>query len=160
MARWWTACGGVFAVACDGGTTTTSTLGGCETGAAPTLQIGVGLDGYEPLDEMGHFPLIHGPQGGFHLEIGLEATHLDSSDLALGHMTGTIDGTIYADSEPWIDFRCQTASDTQQAYGMLLIYDSTPDFLDGKTTEVSVEVTDIAGNTVSATRTFVIEDTL
>ncbi|MCA9492236.1 MAG: hypothetical protein KC621_20025 [Myxococcales bacterium] len=159
MSRWWTASGWILAVACDGGTTT-PTIGGCETGAAPALEIGVGLEGYEPLGEMGHFPLIHGPQGGFHLEIGLRATHLDTSDLALGHMVGTIDGTVYADSEPWIDFRCQNDVDAQEAYGMLLIYDSTPDFLDGKTTEVSVDVTDIAGNTVSATRTFVIEDTL
>jgi hypothetical protein len=122
----------------------------------PTLEIGLGLDGFAPLAEGGAFPLIHGPQGGYHLEIGLRATHLDVSSLVTGRLEGTIDGERLASASPWLDFRCE--GEALESWGTRLIYESTPAALDGQTTEIVVEVTDVAGNTVGAEGSFVIED--
>lgn len=128
----------------------------CLPGPDPTLLIGLGVAGYTPVPEGGEMPLVHGPQGGFHLEIGLSASHLDISDLVTGHLTGTIGDTVYAETDPWLDFRCK--GDALVSWGTLLIYDATPDFLDGKETTVTASVTDSGGTTVEATSTFVIRD--
>lgn len=131
----------------------------CLPGADPTLTIGLGIEAYSEIPNGGDFPLVHGPQGGFHLEIGLAAAHLDASDLMTGHLTGTIDGQVYAETAPWLDFRCELAEDPAlTSWGTRLVYDATPDFLDGKVTTVTAEVTDASGTTVETTSTFTIRD--
>ena len=90
------------------------------------------------------------------LEIGLAATRIDASDLVTGHLTGTIDGEVYAEVAPWLDFRCEEGA--QVSWGTRLIYDATPSFLDGRETTVTAEVTDASGTTVETTSTFVIRD--
>ena len=134
----------------------------CEPPGEPTLQIGLGLAGFEAIEDGGSFPLIHGPQGGFHLEIGLFSTNLAAGDLLSGSVIGTIDGTEYAASYPRLDMRCvrdTPEGDGQESYGTKLIYDSTPDFLDGKTTVVTATITDLDGVEVTTEATFVIADT-
>jgi hypothetical protein len=130
----------------------------CLPGDDPTLTIGLGLGEYTPIPDGGEFPLVHGPQGGYHLEIGLLATHLDASDLVVGHLEGTLDGEPFAAADPWLDFRCDNVHGGLAAYGSRLIYEATPEFLDGKVTEVYAEVTDQRGATVSTTATFTIRD--
>ena len=117
---------------------------------------GLGLDGYSEIPEGGDLPLVHGQQGGFHLEIGLAATHLDASALVTGRLVGTIDGEVYAEVAPWLDFRCEDGM--QVSWGTRLIYDATPSFLDGRETEITAEVTDASGTTVETTSAFVIRD--
>jgi hypothetical protein len=129
----------------------------CEPSDAPTLDIGLGLAGYEPLDDGDPFPLIHGPQGGFHLEIGLFGTGIAADQLVSGEMHGYIDDVEYAAAFPRLDLRC--VGDGRESYGTLLVYNSTPDFLDGQTTRVTVAVTGTDGNEVTAEATFLIEDT-
>lgn len=141
-------------IACSGGK---DDGGPCAPGPDPTLEIGIGVGGYTAVDN-GEFPLVHGPQGGYHLEIGLRATHIDGSDLVTGHLDGLIDGERYATIDPWLDFRCEEAEGALVSWGTRLIYDATPEFLDGKLTDVSAEVTDLAGTTVSASATFTIRD--
>lgn len=102
--------------------------------------------------------LVHGPQGGFHVYIGLEATHLDTSDYALGLLEGTIGGEVVARAQPYLDLRCNPATGTQQSWGTLLIYPLQPPELDGQETTITATVTDVAGVEVSATLTTVIED--
>jgi hypothetical protein len=142
-------------VACSGG----APGGGdrCTPGGEPSLEIGLGVAGFTALED-GEFPLVHGPQGGYHLEIGLLATHLDTSDLVVGHLEGLIEGELYAQSDPWLDFRCDETHDGLVSWGSLLIYDATPEFLDGKLTTVTATVTDVAGTEVSVTSTFTIRD--
>lgn len=132
--------------------------GPCAPGPDPTLEIGLGLGEYTPIPDGGEFPLIHGPQGGYHLEIGLRATFVDGSDLVSGELVGTIDGVEHARATPWVDLRCDDAGEALTSWGTLLIYDQTPDFLDGKTTVITARLTDLEGTTVEATSTFVIRD--
>lgn len=145
----------VWAAGCTGG-------GGadrdCVPGKDPSLEIGVGLGGYEALADGGEFPLIHGPQGGYHLEIGLLARRIDGDDLISGELTGSIDGVVLARTSPWLDFRCDEDVGGLTSWGTRLIYEETPEFLDGKTTVVTARVTDLEGTTVEATSTFVIRD--
>lgn len=122
----------------------------------PTLEIGLGLERFEPLPEGGEFPLIHGPQGGYHLEIGLRATHLDGSSLVTARLEGTVDGVSLAVAHPWLELACEPMG--LESWGTLLIYASTPDHLDGRETRVAAEVTDVASTRVSAVGTYVIRD--
>lgn len=145
---------GLGMVACSGG-------GGpvCEPGNDPTLEIGLGVGGFTPLAPGEPMPLIHGPQGGWHLEIGLRATHLDADDLLTGSLEGFVDGERIATSAPWLDMRCDEVAGGLVSWSTRLIYPTeTSAELDGVTTEVFASVTDLRGITVSTSRTFVIED--
>ncbi|MEQ1502426.1 MAG: hypothetical protein ABMB14_09350 [Myxococcota bacterium] len=131
-------------------------------GDGPTLEIGLGVGGFTPIGD-GTFPLVHGPQGGFHLEIGLLATGLDTGDpaggdLVTGALSGVIDGQTYAETAPWLEFVCDEAAGGLVSYGTRLIYDATPEFLDGKVTEVHASVSDLRGVEVAVDATFTIRD--
>lgn len=164
--RWSAGCaglwiGGLALGACDGGGGG-GRDDGCVPGDTPTLEVGGGTGGFQPIADGGDIGLVHGPQGGFHLEIGLRATHLDTSDLVTGSLVGTIDGEVFAAAEPWLDFRCNVDAAPDgalESWGTLLVYGSTPDFLDGKVTVVDAEVTDLQGTIVRTTATFTIRDT-
>ena len=133
--------------ACDKDPTTRA----CQPGGDPTLEIGVGIGEYTALPSDDAFPLVHGPQGGYHLEIGLAATHIDASSLLTGHLEGTLDGRPFATLDPWLDFRC--TGDALTSWGTKLIYDAPPDVLDGQQTTLTAEITDLEGATVRATKT-------
>ena len=134
----------------------------CEPPGQATLEIGLGLSGYEPLEDGDPFPLIHGPQGGYHLEVGLLATNLAIDGLVNGEIIGRVDGMDPdATSYPRLDLRCVNTH--RESYGTLLVFPDaqtyTPDFLDGKTVEIEATVTDSDGTVVTTLATFVIEDT-
>ncbi len=130
----------------------------CGPGGDPTLQIGLGVGTFTPI-VAGEMPLIHGPQGGWHLEIGLLATGIDASDLIVGRLQGTVDGEPIAVNAPWLDMRCDEAAGGLISWGTRLIYPTeTAAELDGVQTEVSAEITDNQGITISTTQTFVIRD--
>jgi hypothetical protein len=141
----------------SGSSPTTGSEDPCEPNGDPTLDIGLGLTGYEAAEDGSPFPLIHGPQGGFHLEIGLFATGIAADDLLSGEIHGYIDGDELASAFPRLDLRCVRTG--RESYGTLLVYNSTPDFLDGKTTVIEASVTDSDGTVVTAEASFVIEDT-
>lgn len=101
---------------------------------------------------------MHGPQGGFHIVLALEATHLAADDTLTAVLTGTIQGEVRAESYPYVDFRCNHATDTQQVFNLLLIYDAQPEELDGQLTHVTAELTDGDGVAVSAEADVTIED--
>lgn len=130
----------------------------CSPDAAPGLTIGYGVAGYTPIDDGGELPLVHGPQGGYHLEIGLLARGIDTSDLVIGHLEGAIGGETYASEDPWLDFRCDEDAGGLVAWGARLVYASTPEFLDGKETTVVARVDDPTGESVDARATFTIRD--
>jgi hypothetical protein len=123
----------------------------CLPGGEPELTIGTGIMQYEALDpEDPAFLTVHGPQGGYHATIGLEAIYLDASDLMGAYMTGVIDGEELAVSSPWLQMRCNPHTETLQTWNLLLIWDAQPDFLAGKMAHIEVEVTDASMTTVSA----------
>ena len=129
----------------------TAEMDGCETGPTPTLRIGTGEYEFVPLEDVNHeLELVHGPQGGYHLLIGLEARFLDASELMAGTMSGSIDGVELAQSSPWLQLRCNGQTETLQSFGSFLIYDAEPEDLHRRATHIEVEVRDLAGNTASA----------
>ncbi|MEQ1564265.1 MAG: hypothetical protein ABMA64_01415 [Myxococcota bacterium] len=145
---WW-----VIGLGCTGGGGD-----GCALDAEPTLTLGYGVGGYTPIPDGGEFPLVHGPQGGYHLELGLLATGLDATNLVVGHVEGTLHGEPFASADPWLDFRCDDALGGLVSYGTRLIYDAQPSALDGQPTEVTVEVADPRGGTLTGAAEFTIRD--
>jgi hypothetical protein len=135
-------------------------LDACEPGGDPTLEIGLGIDGFTAVPDGGEMPLVHGPQGGWHLEIGLRATHILADDLVTGSMRGEVGGVELAKIDPWLDLRCDEQAAGLVSWGTRLIYETdTSAELDGLETVVTVTVRDLEGTEVSSTSTFVIRDT-
>ena len=134
--------------------------GDCALSDDPTLEIGAGATTFETLQDGDPIELVHGPQGGYHLEIALRGFGIDGSDLVAGSMSGTIGGQGLASSKPWLDFRCNAETGTLDALGTNLIYDAQPADLDGQTTEVLISITDASGTVVEDTATLLIEDPL
>lgn len=124
----------------------------CLPGDEPTLEIGTGENRYTSLDDVDDvLDIVHGPQGGYHVVIALEASYLDASDLMLGQLTGTIGGEEKASSAPWIQMRCNPNRDMLQSWNHLLIWDvEDPAEIDGERATISATVTDSLGATVSA----------
>lgn len=123
---------------------------GCMVGDEPTLSIGLGESRYTALTPGEVLPFVYGPQGGYHLELGLEATQLDAEDLVTGSFEGRIDGEVVATSNPWLTFRCDDETRTQQSWGTLLIFDTDPEDLHDVDVQIDAEVTDMAGASVMA----------
>jgi hypothetical protein len=128
---------------------------GCELGGAPTLVVGTGDVGFEPVGDT--VELVHGPQGGFHVYVGLEATHIDNSEFVAGVLTGTIGGVVVTTERPFVDFRCNPDTHTLQSWGTLLIYPLQPEELDQQETTITADI--MPGDLeVSASLTTVIVD--
>jgi len=144
-------------------------LGGCGAGPevedqacaarAPGLELGGGTTAFDLLEPGATIELVHGPQGGYHLELGLRATGLDSSDLAAATLEGTVDGSVMAVSSPWLQFRCNPATGTYDAWPTNLIYDTEdPASLDNVNTDITAVLVDAAGVEFSASLTLTIDD--
>ena len=63
---------------------------------------------------------------------------------------GRIDGELLATSKPWLTFRCDEVSGTQQTWGTQLIFDAEPADLHDVDAEIEVEVVDLSGVTLNA----------
>jgi hypothetical protein len=150
-----------FSAACAGGSGADSAtpLDPCLAGPDPSLSLGHGELGYLALDSGPTLAeLIHGPQGGYHINIGLEATGLDASLPWEAHLEGWIDGTLVGETYPWATMRCNRAADTLQAWGLLLVWDAEPEALHGETTLVEATIVDAAGTQLRATAEYLISD--
>ncbi len=128
----------------------------CKASDDLELEVGTGATEFVELSSGGELELIHGPQGGYHVEIGLRAAHLDNSEFLAGRLEGWLGGEMLANTLPWFYFRC--TDDGQDSWGTLLIYQATPEELHMQETRVYAEITDVAGNTIEAEGTFVIVD--
>ena len=148
-------------LACAGGKGADSgSEAACESNTEASLEIGSGAASFETLSAGEPIMLVHGAQGGYHIELGLRATGIDASDLVAADFTGEIGGVQLAQSKPWLQFRCNPATATWDAWGTTLIYDSTPEDLKGQSTDVHVFLTDVSGVELSADLILTIEDPL
>jgi hypothetical protein len=127
----------------DDGGGAAGTGDGCEPGSAPSVDIGTGEQAYEPMPA--EVELVHGPQGGYHVVVAFDASHLDASGVIEGVVEGTIDGEVVAVSEPFFELACNPDTQTLQAWGQLLIYPLTPLELDGQPTTITARLTDVGG---------------
>lgn len=131
----------------------------CLPGEAPTLRLGTGELAYEALpDEGASLEIIHGPQGGVHVLIGLAATYADASDLWTAHLTGHIDGALVAEAFPYLEARCNGAAGELQTWGTFLVWELSPEALDGATAQIHAEVSDAAGTALTASLTATLFD--
>ena len=132
----------------------------CLSGDAPTLVIGVGEEGYEPLEPGSEVPLIFGPQGGYHVVLALAGQYLDPEPVWTVTMTGTIGGELWGQTVPYAQPRCDAAAGLLVAWNLLLIWeeveDPDPYPLDGETLDVAVSALDMSGAVVEAETSLVL----
>ncbi|MBA2320187.1 MAG: hypothetical protein H0V89_03440 [Deltaproteobacteria bacterium] len=140
----------------DGGTGAGAS--GCEPGSGPTVTIGTGERGFEPMPD--EVELVHGPQGGYHVVVAFDAQLLDASEVVFGVVDGTIDGEVVATSEPYLDMRCNPDTGTLQASGVLLIYPLTPEALADQPTRITATLTDSFGGVATGSVETTIVDPL
>lgn len=131
----------------------------CAPGEPATLEIGKGERSYAPMEsDDGVVQLVHGPQGGFHVVISLRATYLDDSRPVVVHMTGEVEGEKVADVMSYLTFRCNGTDRVLEAWGALLLFDATPEELDGRELLISATAMDAVGTVVTASTTALIID--
>lgn len=128
----------------------------CEDGD-PSLLVGTGFSAFEPTEPGATLSLIHGPQGGYHLDIGLAATGLPSTDRVAVHLVGTIDGEVLADQTPYVTFRCDSSEARYEAWGQRLIFDAEPLDLHRQTAVITATLS-LPDRDLTATTQVVIDD--
>lgn len=133
----------------------------CSRLARADVTIGTGEQDYVPLaDEDPTWDLVHGPQGGWHVLIGLEAAGLDATEIVVGDMVGRLGDTVVARNDAtWLTFRCDAETRTLQSWNTFLILDVEDHCpLHGQALAVEVEVQDVRGRTASDAVTATIVD--
>lgn len=127
----------------------------CMPGDRPSIEVGHGEVVFEPFDAH-PAELVYGVQGGYHINVGVRGVYTDNTDVSVLRMTGFIDGEELAFSAPYVELRC--IEEQQEAVNLLLIWDTTPDVLHGKTALIRAELTDAAGDVYVAEGEVVIDD--
>ena len=148
-------------LACTSGDDSASTKdpSGCEAGSNPVLTLGKGELSYAPMDAGdGTVELVHGPQGGFHTVIALEAVAADAASEWTVQIRGYLADVERATTTPYVTMQCNNQTGTLQAWGFLLIWDAQPEELDGQRVHMEADGQDAAGTALSAAVDVVIED--
>jgi len=129
-------------------------------GGEPKLEIGHGETAYLPLEPGGSLELIHGPQGGVHVLVALQAAYIDASDEVVASFRGYIDGEQLGASFPFLNMRCNEAEGGVQSWNTFLIWDAQPEDLHLQTVHIEVELTDASGLVLNASKEAVLHDPL
>ncbi len=127
----------------------------CAPGDNPSIEVGHGEGAFEPFD-VHSAELVYGMQGGYHIVVGVRGVHTDNTGLSELRIAGFIDGEERAFGAPFVELRC--VDERQEVLDLLLIWDSTPAALHGKTALVRAELTDTAGDVFVAEGEVVIDD--
>lgn len=123
----------------------------CRPGDAPTLDLGKGLDAWNPLDaDSERLEVIAGPQGGFHVELALRATFLDGEEAADVLLLGSAGGVSGSGSSS-VAWRCTESEPALDAWARLLIWNGEPEELHGQRAVMEARVTDATGVELVAT---------
>lgn len=136
----------------------------CMPGDAPTLELGQGEAAFMSFADGATLELVHGPQGGVHTFMALEARYVDASVELEGNLRGYLDGVQVGASYPYLNFRCQAATQELaggwQVWGLLLIWDAPPEDLHLQSVHIEAEFTDASGVVVSASKDAILHDPL
>ena len=100
--------------------------------------------------------LVHGVQGGYHINLAVELRGL--GDEVFVELFGTIDGERLAEDTATITTACVDGRVVDEA--LRLVWAATPDELDGATAIVELRATARDGRSGSATVALVIDDPL
>lgn len=101
-----------------------------------SLELGAGEEAFAAVEDGDHALLVHGPQGGYHLDVALAATGLVEVDRVEVLLVGTLDGVERARTPAVPTFRCDAPTGRWLAWGMRLVYDAQPEELDERDTVV------------------------
>ena len=130
----------------------------CQPGEDADILLGIGEFAFEALSEDAQVELVHGPQGGYHVALALEARFLDPSTTWSVSLLGEVDGEILGETYPYLAMRCNTGEGALQGWGALLIFDAQPEDLHEKWVDVSAEVIDASGTTLATETSLFIVD--
>jgi hypothetical protein len=131
----------------------------CEPSETPTLELGAGESAYASFEPGATLELVHGPQGGVHTFMALEARGIAADVELEGTLRGYLGEQQVGASYPFLNFRCRAGSGWQ-VWGLLLIWDAAPEDLHLQPVRIDVEVTDAAGVVVTASKEAVLHDPL
>jgi hypothetical protein len=129
----------------------------CAPGGTASLQIGEGDLSYQCLGDGDTIELIHGPQGGVHTLIALQARNIDGSAELEGELRGYLDGVQRGGSYPYLNFRCRDGEGLE-VWNLFLFWDAPPEELHMQNVHIEVEFTDAAGEVMSASKEAIIYD--
>jgi hypothetical protein len=131
----------------------------CSAGDNPTLVVGQGELGFEAIEAAGEqAELIHGPQGGYHTNIGISATGLDASHHWTVELEGWIGSELVGHTFPIAKLRCNRAEGALQAWSLLLIWTAEPEDVHGQMADIIVTTKDSIGTPISAEQSLLIWD--
>lgn len=120
----------------------------CVPDGEPQLLFGHGVKEFSPLEE-GPAQLWHGPQGGFHITIGIRSPGIDTANFGTVHFHAEVEGEVVADEPSVVVFNCYEDEGYAEAIWVNVVMESTPEELHGRLAEVDVELEDYAGTMVS-----------
>ncbi len=129
---------------------------GCPVDVEPTLELGVGTDDFTPIDDAEFAELVHGSQGGYHIDLAFRAEGLNTKQLVQATGTGAIEGQDLGSLTAWLQFKCEAP--VAEAVAARLIFDAQPEDLDGRVVDIVVDLVDLDQTEFSASGSVLIED--
>ena len=129
----------------------------CNADGEPALEIGHGYEEFLPLDS-GPARLIHGPQGGIHITIGLRSAGLDVAEFGDVHMYGESEGEVVADHPQGAVLECLDDLGVAEAIWLSMVLTAEPADVHGKIIDMEVSILDGVGTMISAQASTMIWD--
>ena len=115
----------------------------CKEGPSPTLTVGHGEHDFMPLLGIDtRVELIHGPQGGFHTNIALQAQYIDPTSSYRLLLEGTVGGDSLGYTVPLVEFDCVEDGTRLESTGSFLIWDAQPEQLHGESAAITATLID------------------
>jgi hypothetical protein len=119
----------------------------CKPGADPTFLLGDGRDAFTDVEDGATVDLVHGPQGGTHLELGVAGTFLPGSKRTgvawlRAVATGTVLGDEVAASNLSLGMRCDPPQGRVESWTNTLVLDVPSDQVHDQDMFVEVDLLD------------------
>lgn len=126
------------------------------------MEIGHGYEFFEPLDS-GPAELIHGPQGGIHITLGIRCAGLEVSEFADVTLHGEIDGQVVADHVQGAILDCEEDlgdAGMAEAIWLSMIFEVGPEAVHDRVVDMELTLVDSLGHMVSAQASTLVLDPL
>lgn len=126
------------------------------------MEIGHGYEFFAPLDS-GPAELIHGPQGGIHITLGIRCAGLEVSEFADVTLHGEIDGQVVADHVQGAILDCEEDlgdAGMAEAVWLSMIFEVGPEVVHDQVVDMELTLVDSLGHMVSAQASTLVIDPL
>lgn len=133
-------------------TSAADTTGGpqvCGVVSEAVLEIGHGSMQFTPLADM-PAELLHGPQGGVHITLGIRCPGLDVSEFGDMHLHGEVNGQVVADHPQGVVLKCNERLGVAEGIWLSMVFDVGPELLHEQVIDLDITITDDLGRTASA----------